>query len=261
MPAMVPPRPASPLLLLVLLLCAASAHGLAKEQAGRYTWHQQYVGAATLAASDSKPRARVYVATERNVLAALSPKDGSVVWRKAFADDDAVARLEAAGGRVFTLSGGGQFLRAFDAGEAAPGRMLWQAALGTASADGKPPATDIAPARPESGPALLLAAVGAEVQVCGAREGPAGCARIYAAGPLYSRGSTKRLQGFFTFLLSVSSITRWPQSTRRLQAFNAAKGRVVWSKALPVEASEHLATRLLVGEDQKTVWAVALHYS
>lgn len=148
--------------LLALLVCTASVHAIFEEQARRYTWHQQFVGRVRLARMAAKPRSDVFVATEKGVLAALSPKDGSVAWRKAFAEGDAITHLEVEGGRVFTLSGGGQYLRAFNAEN---GQMLWQAALGTAAGDGSEPASDLALLK-EGKAVQVVAAAGPVVKVC-----------------------------------------------------------------------------------------------
>ncbi len=150
--------------ILVLVLCTvASVHSLSQEQAERYTWHQQFVGKVLQARTDNRPRSRIYVATEKNVVAALSPKDGSIAWRKVFGQGDAISHLEVDSGRVFTLSGRGTMLRAF---EADSGQMLWAAPLGgpPSSEGGYPPAMELVLMR--AGEAhLVVAALGATVQV------------------------------------------------------------------------------------------------
>ena len=153
----------APSTLLLVLCTVASVHCLLQEQAERYTWHQQFVGKVLQARTDNRPRSRVYVATEKNVVAALSPKDGSIAWRKVFGEGDAISHLEVDSGRVFTLSGLGTMLRAF---EADSGQMLWAAPLGgpPVAQGGYPPAGDLVLLR--AGEAhIAVVALGSTIQV------------------------------------------------------------------------------------------------
>lgn len=111
---------------LLLAACAGPAQAIYADQAGQYDWLQQHVGRVSLAAFAAKPRARLFVASRAGAVAALSLKDGSLLWRRVLAENDEAVALQAAGTRVFTLSGGGTQLTAWDASS---GAAMWAATL------------------------------------------------------------------------------------------------------------------------------------
>ncbi|KAL4426508.1 hypothetical protein ABPG77_008366 [Micractinium sp. CCAP 211/92] len=111
---------------LLLAACAGPAQAIYADQAGQYDWLQQHVGRVSLAAFAAKPRARLFVASRAGAVAALFLKDGSLLWRRVLAENDEAVALQAAGTRVFTLSGGGTQLTAWDASS---GAAMWAATL------------------------------------------------------------------------------------------------------------------------------------
>ncbi|XP_052901465.1 ER membrane protein complex subunit 1 [Anopheles moucheti] len=68
------------LALLVVLLSTCS--GLYEDQIGKFDWRQQYVGKIVDGAFDTSSVDRIIVATESNVLAAISAKTGDILWRQ-----------------------------------------------------------------------------------------------------------------------------------------------------------------------------------
>ncbi|XP_053680149.1 ER membrane protein complex subunit 1 [Anopheles nili] len=69
------------LVLLFTLLSACS--GLYEDQIGKFDWKQRYVGKIVDGAFDTTSVDRIIVATESNVLAAISAKTGDILWRQA----------------------------------------------------------------------------------------------------------------------------------------------------------------------------------
>ncbi|XP_058063003.1 ER membrane protein complex subunit 1 isoform X1 [Anopheles bellator] len=59
-----------------------SCAGLFEDQIGKFDWRQQYVGKIIHGAFDTTSVDRIIVATESNVLAALSAKTGEILWRQ-----------------------------------------------------------------------------------------------------------------------------------------------------------------------------------
>ncbi|KAL4458516.1 hypothetical protein ABPG75_013381 [Micractinium tetrahymenae] len=127
-----PARCPAAITLALLLLAAWASPGQAiyADQAGQHDWLQQHVGRVSLAAFAAKPRARLFVASRAGAVAALSLKDGSLLWRRVLGEGDAATALQAAGARVLTLSGGGAQLTAWDA---ATGAAVWAANLAGSS--------------------------------------------------------------------------------------------------------------------------------
>lgn len=115
---------------LLLAAWAGPAQAIYADQAGQHDWLQQHVGRVSLAAFATKPRARLFVASRAGAVAALSLKDGSLLWRRVLAEEDEAVALQAAGTRVLTLSGGGTQLTAWDAGS---GAAVWAATLAGSS--------------------------------------------------------------------------------------------------------------------------------
>jgi outer membrane protein assembly factor BamB len=122
----------APLLLLIAAF-AGPAAAIYEDQAGQYDWIKQHVGRVKLAQLTTKPRPRLYVASEAGALAALSPADGSLLWRKVLAPGDGFTHLLTLGDRLVTVSGNGRQLLAWDAES---GAAAWSAALeGQSAAD------------------------------------------------------------------------------------------------------------------------------
>ena len=62
--------------------------------------HQQYVGAVVRRVADSRA---LVVTTSKNILAALHPRTGAIMWRHKFNEGDVVTRdLVVCGGEVVT---------------------------------------------------------------------------------------------------------------------------------------------------------------
>ncbi|XP_063686134.1 ER membrane protein complex subunit 1-like [Bolinopsis microptera] len=72
--------------LLVLVLIAV-VQSIYEDQIGLYDWHQRYVGAVEHRIADSRA---IVVITKKNILAALHPKTGAIMWRRKFNEEDTV---------------------------------------------------------------------------------------------------------------------------------------------------------------------------
>lgn len=147
-------RPPTLCTLLALTLLASGASAIYEDQAGQYDWLKQNVGRVSLAQLAPRPRPRLVVASEAGVVAALSPRDGTLLWRRVLPEGrGAPTYLELAGNRVLTLSDGGCLLEAMDIDS---GRLLWALELW---------ATEEETLGAAPGVALLGAGVGARVAV------------------------------------------------------------------------------------------------
>ena len=113
---------------LLLCTCPLAVRAIYEDQAGQYDWLKQHVGRVKLAQLVSRPRARLYVASEAGALAAVAPANGRLLWRKVLAEGDTISHLQVAGSQVLTLSDGGRQLRAWDADT---GAALWAVAAGS----------------------------------------------------------------------------------------------------------------------------------
>lgn len=115
------------------------------------------------------PRSPLFVATEKNVVAALASKDGSIQWRKVLGEGDAIDQMVVTDGRVIVLSGGGKMLRAF---EAERGMMQWQVAVeGAPAVFGVAPPIDLIAFKPEAQSPAAVLALGGLVQAFDAASG------------------------------------------------------------------------------------------
>eukprot|EP00271_Cylindrocystis_brebissonii_P014454 TRINITY_DN357_c0_g2_i14.p1 TRINITY_DN357_c0_g2~~TRINITY_DN357_c0_g2_i14.p1 ORF type:complete len:1028 (+),score=203.40 TRINITY_DN357_c0_g2_i14:1032-4115(+) len=159
---------------LLLLSVAAMFSGccaIFEEQVGMYDWHQQYIGRVKLAEFQTQgQRKRVYVATEKNVVAALNLRSGQIAWRKVLGDNDPINAICMYSKYLVTLSGDGRILRAWTVME---GVLVWDTAILAASADGlAASATDLQllPASKDSNapPDLVVLARGNIYRVSGA---------------------------------------------------------------------------------------------
>uniref|UniRef100_A0A182QPM6 ER membrane protein complex subunit 1 n=1 Tax=Anopheles farauti TaxID=69004 RepID=A0A182QPM6_9DIPT len=68
--------------LVLLLTILSTCSGLYEDQIGKFDWRQQYVGKIVDGAFDTSSVDRIIVATESNVLAAISAKTGDIIWRQ-----------------------------------------------------------------------------------------------------------------------------------------------------------------------------------
>lgn len=110
---------------LLLALCAAPAAAIYADQAGQYDWLQQHIGRVSAAQLGGGPTPTLFAASAAaGTLAALSPSDGRLLWRKVLAPGDAVTQLGAAEGCAVTLTEGGRQLTAWNA---TTGAALWGA--------------------------------------------------------------------------------------------------------------------------------------
>uniref|UniRef100_V5H5V3 ER membrane protein complex subunit 1 n=1 Tax=Ixodes ricinus TaxID=34613 RepID=V5H5V3_IXORI len=102
-------------------------HGLYEDQAGKLDWRQRFVGRPLYVYADLSPSAaagqRLVVATEKNVLAALSARTGDLAWRQLLEEDSRVHAVSSSGDLV-TVSGA--HVRAWDL---ATGVLRWEKSL------------------------------------------------------------------------------------------------------------------------------------
>ena len=123
------PCRSSRLLLLVTLALQGSwlVSALYEDQAGTFDWYKQHVGEVA-AADFVGSRDRVYVATQQNILAAISKTNGAIVWRRPYGSKDPINTLSTLNKppTVLTVSRGGKYIRAWEPQE---GYFKWEASL------------------------------------------------------------------------------------------------------------------------------------
>ncbi|GBE86822.1 hypothetical protein SCP_1000640 [Sparassis crispa] len=108
--------------------CISSVWALHASEVGVVDWYKSFAGVPRIGAISTAPvfhriggsngstQSLVLTATEKNVLAAISPVDGSLAWRYLFDQDEHVIGLKAHQDVVAAVSGsGGATLRLFDA--------------------------------------------------------------------------------------------------------------------------------------------------
>lgn len=96
--------------LIFLSILIYESQALYEDQVGKFDWKKSYVGRIKYSHISEKP-SRVYVATENNVVAALSIYDGSIIWRRVLENGDyGVIHALSVGSEVVTLSGNGPYL-------------------------------------------------------------------------------------------------------------------------------------------------------
>lgn len=104
-------------ILAVLAVLTQLAAGLYEDQIGKFDWRQHYVGKLQFGGFDSSSLDRIIVATESNVLAAISAKTGEITWRqvleKSPRGDIKLLHVPSQGNGVVQQSGG-RYNRAFD---------------------------------------------------------------------------------------------------------------------------------------------------
>ncbi|KNZ73653.1 hypothetical protein J132_10454 [Termitomyces sp. J132] len=117
----------------ILLLIVPHIQAIHQSDVGVVDWHKFLVGVPRVAAPVTAPSFHrlnfvanstekpidgaeiIYAATANNVITALNPKDGSVVWRYIFEADDRILGYYPHLNRLATLSGpGGAIFRVFD---------------------------------------------------------------------------------------------------------------------------------------------------
>ncbi|KAG5719954.1 hypothetical protein E4T56_gene6878 [Termitomyces sp. T112] len=117
----------------ILLLIVPHIQAIHQSDVGVVDWHKFLVGVPLVAAPVTAPSFHrlnfvanstekpidgaeiIYAATANNVITALNPKDGSVVWRYIFEADDRILGYYPHLNRLATLSGpGGAIFRVFD---------------------------------------------------------------------------------------------------------------------------------------------------
>ena len=115
------------------LLCLGffqPSHAIYKEQAEQHSWHQQHIGKVDKALYAFKGRDRVFVSTDKSVVASLDLRDGRIIWRQVLLPEDTVdaIALTPKPAAVVSLSQKDQTLRAWHAGD---GTLLWECVLGS----------------------------------------------------------------------------------------------------------------------------------
>ncbi|GIY97460.1 ER membrane protein complex subunit 1 [Caerostris extrusa] len=112
--------------LIIVLIFIAIAHCLYEDQVGKFDWRQQYIGKVKFTYIDPTigGSQKFVVATEENVIACLSTRTGSIIWRQILESGD-TGSIDAMSedGDLITISGGGRFLRSWDPNT---GVLLWE---------------------------------------------------------------------------------------------------------------------------------------
>ena len=122
------------------LLCLgllAPVQAIYKEQAEQHSWYQQHIGRVKDALYAFKGRDRLFVSTEKSVIASLDLRDGRITWRQVLLPDEVVEgiALTPKPAAVVSLIRKGQTLRAWHAGD---GTLLWESILAS-----KEPAAEV----------------------------------------------------------------------------------------------------------------------
>lgn len=68
--------------ILIVIVLLKLTYGLYEDQIGKFDWRQHYVGKLKYGSFDSSSLDRIILATESNVLAAISAKTGEIIWRQ-----------------------------------------------------------------------------------------------------------------------------------------------------------------------------------
>lgn len=96
------------------------------DQVGKFDWRQQYIGKIKFSYIDPSigGSQKFVVATEENVLACLSTRTGSIIWRQILENgENGVVDAMSEDGDLITINGGGQFIRSWDPNT---GVLLWE---------------------------------------------------------------------------------------------------------------------------------------
>lgn len=97
------------------------------DQVGKFDWRQQYVGKVKFSYIDPLVTHKFVVATEENVVACLSTRTGSIIWRQVLEKGE-LGEIDALSedADLITVNGGGQFIRSWDH---STGVLLWETAF------------------------------------------------------------------------------------------------------------------------------------
>lgn len=109
-----------------LLILIVVVNSLYEDQVGKFDWRQQYIGKVKFSYIDPAigGSQKFIVATEENVIACLSTRTGSIIWRQVLENGDAgIIDAMSEDGDLITISGGGQFIRSWDPNT---GVLLWE---------------------------------------------------------------------------------------------------------------------------------------
>ncbi|KAG0240620.1 hypothetical protein BGW41_006801 [Actinomortierella wolfii] len=95
------------LLAILITLVFSGVHALDEAQAGIIDWHHRWVGTPRLVTVPKTIRGspHVFVATEKNVVAALRSKTGDLIWRQILREDEVIHVIRPVNGNLFVLSG------------------------------------------------------------------------------------------------------------------------------------------------------------
>ncbi|XP_071439248.1 ER membrane protein complex subunit 1 isoform X2 [Hetaerina americana] len=106
----------SMLVMFVKISLLTVCNGLYEDQIGKFDWRQKYVGQPIFSKFGEADSGKVYVATEKNVVAAFSCKTG-LIWRQVLEkDDQGVINLLHVGPEILTVSGSNPvYVRKWDA--------------------------------------------------------------------------------------------------------------------------------------------------
>ncbi|KAG0300521.1 hypothetical protein BGZ98_009123 [Dissophora globulifera] len=111
---------------IVLAFVANTALALDESQAGIIDWHHKWIGTPFLSTVPRTVRGSntVYVATEKNTVAALRAKSGELIWRQVLRENEPVHHIRAVAGHLLTLTGSAEFhARLLDS---KTGQVLWE---------------------------------------------------------------------------------------------------------------------------------------
>ncbi|PVG00098.1 DUF1620-domain-containing protein [Serendipita vermifera] len=123
------------------LFIPSTTNALYASQVGQIDWHETYIGIPSTHSSELTPRfhkvggysggppaqALYLASTQKNVLAALNPSEGNIVWRHKYNDDDVLVAFKANMDGLVSLSGhGGATARIY---EVINGNLIWEAHL------------------------------------------------------------------------------------------------------------------------------------
>ncbi|RKO92253.1 hypothetical protein BDK51DRAFT_26034, partial [Blyttiomyces helicus] len=94
------------LLLVAAAVALPAAKALHKDQTGLFDWHKELVGTPEFAVFPRhSKRATILVASEKNVVASISPKSGNIVWRQVLDPEDDIRAFVHDGQYALTVSG------------------------------------------------------------------------------------------------------------------------------------------------------------
>lgn len=102
------------------------SYALYEDQIGKFDWRQQYIGKVKFSHIDPTVAGtnRFIVATEKNVLACLSTRTGSIIWRQVL-EKGPTGQIDALSTEddIISVNGNGQFIRSWDS---VSGVLQWE---------------------------------------------------------------------------------------------------------------------------------------